>query len=165
MLPNNGITIIAFDASLLTVGAVAVLDGYLAEAATFVHDTNKLRGLEKYAAVAAAQAADVRAFLDRYNRNIPVIVEAPANADGTVWARRDTRVIFTGGLGTGVVFGVARALGFERVEFVAAGARGGWGGKRNQFLAAALPGVELKTNHERDAAAMAAWWLARNGVR
>jgi len=156
-----GHNVLAFDASLLTVGAVAILDGRLAEAATFVHDTRKLRGLAKYASVAALQAADVRAFLDRYNRAIPVIVEVGANADGTTWTVRDRRVVMTDGLASGLVAGVAAALGFERVEFVGAG-RGGWGGKRNQYLAGALPGVELKTNHERDAAAMAAWWLARS---
>lgn len=151
--------VIAFDASLLSVGAVAVLDGRLAEAATFVHDDRKLRGLAKYAAVAAGQAADVRAFLDRYNRAVPVIIEVGANADGTTWAVKDRRVILTDGMASGLVVGVARALGFERVELVAAG-HGGWGGKPNSFLAAALPGVELKTDHEKDAAAMAAYWLA-----
>jgi len=155
--------VLAFDASLLSIGAIAVLDGRLADAATFIHDDRRRRGLEKYAAVAALQAADVRAFLDRYNRALPVIVEIGANADGTTWTKKDRRVILTDALASGVVLGVARALGFARVEFVAAG-RGGWGGKKNQFLGAALPGVELKTNHERDAAALAVWWLSRNGA-
>lgn len=150
--------VLAIDASLLTVGAVAILDGRLAEAATFTHNTRRLRGLAKYAAIAAAQATDVRALLDRYARDIPVIVEAPANADGTVWQTRST---FTVALGVGTVVGVAHALGFEHVELVAAGARGGWGGKKNAWLAKGLPGVEPKTSHERDAAAMGVWWLAK----
>ena len=158
-------SVIAFDASLLTAGAVAVQHGEIVEAATFVHDTRTLRGVEKYAWVAALQAADVAAFLERYNRDTPVIIEVGANANGTTWVDKDRRVVLTDGIASGAVLGTARALGFAHVEFIPVGA-GGWGGKRNAVLAKSFKEYEiLKTEHERDAAAMAAWWLARNGVR
>ena len=158
-------SVIAFDDSLLTVGAVAVQHDEIVAAATFVHDTNKLKGVEKYAWVAALQAADVAAFLERYNRDTPVIIEVGANANGTTWVDKDRRVILTDGIASGAVLGTAQALGFTHVEFIPVGT-GGWGGKRNAFLADSFADSDiLKTEHERDAAAMAAWWLARNGVR
>lgn len=157
----NANHVIAVDAALLTVGVVAVLDGHVAAAATFRWDFRDRRGLDKYGAVAYLQAGSIADFLGGYARDIPVVVEAPANRDGAIWVKGDSRVAFTGGLGTGVVVGVASALGFKRVELIAAGRHGGPGGKeRKALLSRALPGVELTDEHQTDAAAIAAYWLA-----
>lgn len=153
-------SVIAFDASLLTVGVVAVQHGIMVEAATFKKDMKSPRGLEKYALIAEYMAAQCKAFLDNYARTTPVVVEAPANANGTTFTAHDSRVAFTGGLGTGVIAGVALALGFH-VELIPAPALGGKDQKA--MLARAIPlgfQVALNTEHEIDAAAIAAYWLA-----